>query len=235
MTGFVRCLMGAFAFLAGCPSPGWGQLQWQMRDLNFKPALMETNVVARFPFQNAGRRPVKLLAIQSSCGCTRVDKEKKTYASGEKGEIVADFVFGDRVGLQRKRILVQTDDPGESTVVLNFSVEIPEVCKAGAAFALWKIGEKKDPKTINIKTAPEVKKVTMRMKGAGFLAELNPTKNSGEYEVKITPLEVSRPVMAVIELQLEIGNGVARHHSLFALVKSDMVRQLLETPENNGK
>ena len=117
------------------------QVRWETCQFEVTATAEQTNTVARFPFKNVGTNTVRILDLRSSCGCTTATLEKKTYQSGEKGELTANFVFGQRVGLQEKTILVQTDDPKTPTTILKLRVHIPEVLKINPPFVFWKVGE----------------------------------------------------------------------------------------------
>ena len=59
-----------FLFL-GWQGIAFAQLQWDKRELEFRPTATDTNVVARFTFSNAGNYPVTILSTKISCGsCT---------------------------------------------------------------------------------------------------------------------------------------------------------------------
>ena len=42
------------------------ELKWDKRDVEFHPSLNETNVVAKYVFENVGQKTVKILSIKSS-------------------------------------------------------------------------------------------------------------------------------------------------------------------------
>jgi hypothetical protein len=93
------------------------QLQWPHRSIELRPKPDEPQVVATFPFTNAGKEPVTITSLKTSCDCTTASLAKHTYAPGEGGEITATFTVGGRSGLQSKTILVQTTDKAEGTIL----------------------------------------------------------------------------------------------------------------------
>ncbi|MBI4027625.1 MAG: DUF1573 domain-containing protein [Verrucomicrobia bacterium] len=145
-------VLGVLILLFG-PSPsGWAQLKWDNRVLEFHPPAQETNVVANFTFKNTGKYPVTIRSVKSSCSsCTTTSLEKKVYPPGEKGKLAVGFSLGDRVGLQEKEVMIQTDDPAESTVMLTMKVHILETLRITPAFVFWQVGEKTSVKTMTLK------------------------------------------------------------------------------------
>src|SRR5437763_8122569 len=81
-------------------------LKWDRPQQNFTVKPGETAVVAKYRFTNAGKAPVTIDAVRTSCGCTTATLVKKEYLPGESGEIEARFEVGNRVGHQEKTILV---------------------------------------------------------------------------------------------------------------------------------
>lgn len=101
----------------------FAELKWENAHVTTDAAPGEEVVTLRYPFKNEGEAPVTIKKISPVCGCTTADLEKKTYAPGEKGEIVAYFTIGKRTGTQSKRIIIRTDDGKKDT--LRFTVKIP--------------------------------------------------------------------------------------------------------------
>ncbi|MBI4027385.1 MAG: DUF1573 domain-containing protein, partial [Verrucomicrobia bacterium] len=88
------------------PSVALAQLSWENKLLDFHPTYAEKSVSGAFAFKNAGNYPVKILSVQSNCGCTTTKLDKNLYEPGESGQIVATFTIGQRIGFQQKDILV---------------------------------------------------------------------------------------------------------------------------------
>lgn len=97
-------------------------------------ALGQKQVVAAFPFEVAGKKPVRILNIRSSCGCTTAELAKDVYRPGESGQIEARFVLGNRQGFQRNVIQVITD---RGTQKLYFEVNIPALWELSSRVFVW--------------------------------------------------------------------------------------------------
>jgi hypothetical protein len=67
------------------------------------------SAVHEFVFTNASGRPMKILTVQASCGCTTPDWSKDVVAPGKTGYIQASFNPKGRPGYFNKTLTVTTD------------------------------------------------------------------------------------------------------------------------------
>lgn len=70
-----------------------------------------------FTFTNLAARPVKILAVQPSCGCTIPDWTKEQVPTGKTGFIRASYNPKDRPGYFDKTLAVTTDLDGNPIVL----------------------------------------------------------------------------------------------------------------------
>jgi hypothetical protein len=78
-----------------------------------------------FKFTNKGSGMLSIDKVQPTCGCTGATVgEKTTYAKGESGEIKVEFQTQGREGPQEKSIIIETNDPDNSTVTLKVKCDI---------------------------------------------------------------------------------------------------------------
>ena len=77
-----------------------------------------------FKFTNAGRGPLKIEKIKSSCGCTVPELTKKEYASGESGSIKVAYRTGSHPGSRKRYITVPSNDKARPTVRLTIKARI---------------------------------------------------------------------------------------------------------------
>jgi hypothetical protein len=73
--------------------------------------------VYEFSFLNKSARPVKILGVQPSCGCTTPGWSKEPVAPGKTGFIKASFDPKGRPGYFNKSLTVTTDLDGNSVVL----------------------------------------------------------------------------------------------------------------------
>ena len=209
-----------FCGLAASTS-AWAQLTRDNRQLDFRPTIQETNVVARFTFSNVGNQPVTVTSVKSTCDCTTTRLDKKTYLPGEKGEIIANFKIGNRIGLQQKNIFVQTDDPSDPVSQLTLRVFIPELVKITPGFVFWKIGEDKTVKTITLKVAHDspIKIIGVSSTNERLFPQLKTIKAGEEYVVTVTPSDTTEPAKATLRIESDFPKDKPRAFSAYAYIK----------------
>lgn len=78
-----------------------------------------------YHFKNAGTEPLLISRAVASCGCTIPSYPKEPIPPGGEGEIVVEFNSTNRVGTQRKNVLVYSNGQEES-MSIGFVVEVKE-------------------------------------------------------------------------------------------------------------
>jgi hypothetical protein len=90
-----------------------------------------------FGFKNEGRRPLRLVAVRASCGCTTPEYSREPVAPGETGFIKVAYDSNGRPGIIDKDVTVQTDgDPVFVTLlikgaVMNDKIKGPQLTQLG--------------------------------------------------------------------------------------------------------
>lgn len=74
-------------------------------------------VTHNFQFDNTSDRPVKILAVKPSCGCTTPDWTKDVIAPGGKGFVAAKYDPKSRPGHFNKTLTITTDGGGDAFVL----------------------------------------------------------------------------------------------------------------------
>src|SRR5437016_4042843 len=105
-------------------APAFAELKWDKVVQRFERTPDDKEVEAHYTFRNTGTTPVTIKSLRPSCGCTTARLEKKTYAPGEQGEVVARFAFGGRKDLHHLSIIVATDDKTAEPDQLHLLVNI---------------------------------------------------------------------------------------------------------------
>lgn len=75
------------------------------------------SVTHTFEFENTSDRPVKILIVKPSCGCTTPDWSKEGIKPGGKGYVTAKFDPKSRPGFFNKTLAITTDYSNESIVL----------------------------------------------------------------------------------------------------------------------
>jgi Protein of unknown function (DUF1573) len=82
------------------------------------------NVSTDFTFINKSGRPVKILNVQPSCGCTTPEWTREPIADGKSGTVKASFDPRGKIGYFNKSITVTTDFNGTPiTLAIKGNVE----------------------------------------------------------------------------------------------------------------
>jgi hypothetical protein len=100
--------------IVACPIFGWSQLAEPIQfieKVHDFGEILEVNGLAvfDFTFTNRATRPVKILTVQPSCGCTIPDWTKQQTPPGKTGFIRASYNPKDRPGYFDKTLSITTD------------------------------------------------------------------------------------------------------------------------------
>lgn len=143
----VCCLVLA---LAGCDRWASGRLEWEAKrqDVLVLPGGGAREV--KFRFRNVGRGPVTLVGFDADCRCTVAQGRLRRYEPGEDGELPINIHFGSNWGRQRKRIRVQTNEPGAPWHVLEVDGRVGDPLAVRPQLVWWAKGAAPEPRTVEI-------------------------------------------------------------------------------------
>ena len=183
-------------------------LEWPQKTVEVKTEAQTPVVEVRFPFRNNGTTPVDVTQVESSCGCTTVALEKRHYAPGEGGEIVARYRVDDHTGLQKKNVLVATND-GTEPVELTLAVRIPEVLHIAPSFVTWKHNEVIQPKTITVEVVQEapLREIAVQSSSEAVTAVLQTITKGRKYQITVTPSHTDQNVFATLAIRCQFGDN----------------------------
>lgn len=218
-------ILGLATFLA-LSAPGWavaqqGNLVFAKTEITEKPAIKQTEMVAKFAFQNRGTRPVRILEIKTDCGCcTTGNPGKDSYAPGEQGEIAVTFKFGAFTGVQRKGVVVKTDDPAQPYVPLAVIAHLPEVLTLGSNVLLWEANEPAKSKSITVTThhAMPVKEVLAATDSRSLKVAVERI-GASEFRVHVTPSESQRDISATLQVEAVLEDSQRKWLNAFVRVR----------------
>jgi len=88
-----------------------GTIKFKKELIDFGEIESGKTVELNFEFENTGDTPLTIKNIETSCGCTTTQLEKKVYKPAEKGVIPVKFFSGGYSGKVTKSITVTSDDP----------------------------------------------------------------------------------------------------------------------------
>ena len=148
-------LAAALVPLCWVPGSAFAQLQWQEKQIERHLSLDDAQAVVDYPFVNAGKYPVKIASVTTSCGCTVAQADKALYAPGDKGRITATYTVPFLAESQQKAIWVDTDDPRQPRTTLQLNVDLPPLFKVVPASLSWKVNGDMSPKTLVVEFVPK--------------------------------------------------------------------------------
>ena len=214
----------ALAFLAALlllTGRGCAELQWDKPVQQFQRTPADGEIEVRFTFKNTGAAPVTIKTLRPSGGCTTAHLEKKTYAPGETGEVVAHFVFGDRKGPQRKTIEVRTDDAPTEPALLDLRVNIHDPLTIAPALVFWKRGEPAELKTVQLTAdaGQQVRIKSVTSSNPRLPAKLVAIKAGEQYAVSVQPADTAQKESAEISVLTDFPADAPRTYILHARVK----------------
>jgi Protein of unknown function (DUF1573) len=129
-------LIAAIAIYVICSTKSFGQLAepllFQEKIHDFGEILEQNgNADHRFVFTNNSGRPIRIISVQASCGCTTPDWTKETIAHGKTGFVAASFDPKGRPGYFNKSLTIATNLPNvpiilqvKGTVVSALSMKV---------------------------------------------------------------------------------------------------------------
>ena len=210
-----------FAALLLTTGHGLAELKWDKPVQSFQRTPADGEIEVHFTFRNAGAAPVTIKTLRPSCGCTTAHLEKKTFAPGEAGEVVAHFVFGDRKGPHRKTIEVRTDDAPMEPVMLDLRVNIHDPLTIAPALVFWKRGEPGEAKTVQLTVDAEqhVRIKSVVSSNPRVAAKLETIKVGEQYAVSVTPVDTTQKESAEISVLTDFPADAPRIYILHARVK----------------
>lgn len=176
------------------------QLQFEHTAVQHQAALSEEGYTAVFPFTNTGDETVEITGIQSTCGCTVPELDKRIYAPGESGELEAVFTYGARVGQQRKLVRVSTDAGMHE---LQIAVIIPQRYEIERRLLTWSAEETGEAKAFVIEFHHNTP-VTLDeadLLPREFTTEAKWNEDGSRLELRVTPEADLRPGLRRGELR----------------------------------
>lgn len=105
-----RSGLGALLLGASTALFAQGNVRFQKLKHDFGEVREENGPVSTiFSFENAGARPVKLLSVKATCGCTTPVWSRDSVLPGSQGFVKVEYNPLGRPGVFSKEILVETD------------------------------------------------------------------------------------------------------------------------------
>ena len=158
---------------------------------------------------NEGQTVVTIEGLKPSCGCTTAALEKKTYAPGETGVVIARFDIGQRVGVHSKTVAVKIEGK-QTPAVLTLVVTIPELLKIEPNLVIWEKGEANKPKEIAIRSLPgqSIRALKVTSTDPRMRTKVEMVKDGQDYLISVTPESTEAPVFAILNIESNVANEI---------------------------
>ncbi|QBG49052.1 DUF1573 domain-containing protein [Verrucomicrobia bacterium S94] len=181
------------------------QLEWDQEFIRLKAHPLQEKMQIEFNYRNVGDQPVKIVRMDSSCGCLVPQKGPRTVAPGESGSITAEFMLRGRSGKQKKHILVTTDRNAQVPYRLDIEVDIPGSYLPSVKRVIWERAETYESRTVRLTNHyHEPINLIEVLPSIGTLrTELKTVKPGFEYDLTITPEPGVKNLRAFIRLKPE--------------------------------
>lgn len=196
-------------------------LVWESKTIELKAEPGQSSATVEFAFRNDAEEVVEIVKVSTSCGCTTAKIDKKRFAPGEAGSITGKFDFGPREGMQTKLFRVVTSNGKHE--ILKLTVDIPILYTFQGKMFVWTVSSDNDkPRICQLlnQSSKAIHIASVKSSSPAFEATLEETRTGFEYELTITPKDVSRPARSVITITTEpIPGNKPRVYRLYAVIR----------------
>ena len=182
------------------------ELAWAQKTVELQGDARSPVLEAHFHFTNIGSSPVEIRNVESSCGCTTAALEKRIYKPQESGEIVAKYTVGTHTGLQRKTLLVLTDD-GTAPTTLTLVAHILEILRVTPSVVSWSHNEATAPKHISLELVQDAPfdEISVDSSSPHATAKLVPVTKGRKYDLVVIPEQTDRFLLAKLTVHCRFG------------------------------
>ncbi len=209
-------------------SSTFGELSFETMSLEKKAAQDNKSVMFEFPFE-VKEKDVEIKSLAEMCPCLSAWIEprnpdrsmKKSWKVGEKGTIKVKFDTMSFVGKVEKAVGLQLK--GEQKLdYLKVAIVVPELIKMEPRTLKWDQGGKAEAKVLKITMQGDepikVLGVSATRKEA-FPYELKTIKEGKEYELHVTPTDVSKGGICVFRFLTDAKNKRFKRAVAYASVR----------------
>ena len=232
-----RLILGAIVSLLSFQ--GLYALKFDQTTMLVKAEGGETVLHAQFKFINDGDKPVKIVSVRPSCGCTTATLDKKIFGPKEEGTIKAALSVGDREGFQSKTIAVTTDEGNGVAYLLTFNADIPELFTIEPRLLFWQYRGPLETQAIFVQYAhgQAVKLLTVKGQDRLFRTTIQPLRDHSGVKVLVTPESTQKSAQCQMALIFEVDGKrkISRNVFLKILPDPSSVDPLAQTPRKQTR
>lgn len=189
-------------------------LKWEQQTLNVQVHPTQLTAPAVFHFSNVGKTPVSISSVKVSCGCLEPQVGKKILAPGERGELIIIFNLNNRLGPQKKSVMVKTDDGKETRLAIK--TDIPKSYTVTPMLMKWAVDNPMPVKTARLtNTNPfPIQLISAVSSTEKVSVELKVIRAGFEYEVIVPRPVAGNNVRSVVRIKTEPPPGETKSKDL---------------------
>ena len=205
-----------FGFNARCAA----ELSFSTTRLDVKAASGQALVHVKFPFKNTGKKEIRFVHSEASCGCMASGVLPRAVAAGEEGVITVDMSLKGRSGHVEGTLLLSTEPASRGPYLLTVAVDIVEQDTVRPRTVVWDRNEPLSEKTVNLSiTEPRATSVS-RVECFSPVFEVSSVSESkpGAFDIAIRVKDTSRATGAVLKIKTVTGKSLDEH-LVFAQVR----------------
>jgi hypothetical protein len=206
---------GAFAI------PARAAIEWDQTTAHVNATAGDPDVVVYYRFHNRGTRPLTIVAARPDCECTQASFTPGAIPAGAAGVVKAVLTVGERVGAQRKTILVYDDAAPDTPSRLTLDVAIAEVVTYRPRIAHWHVGETPTEKVLELVPTGtrEIKGIAAPRPVPGLTTRLEAVNGGRSYRLHLQPQSTLERRSVVVRCDATFADGTIAPVTVYALVR----------------
>jgi hypothetical protein len=190
------------------------ELVWESKESKASASLTDKLVKLTFKAKNTSDKEIQIVSGKASCDCmSLVTKFPFSVLPGKEVEIIANYDTTGKVGENRGRVLLQSD---EEHITLLVEVTIPAPVTMSSRFLIWKKDER-DERKITIEAHPDWKGSIDAANSGDAAVAAKLVKTSTGYELLVTPDESLPKKRTWVKLPGKDHEGKAYEYSIFLI------------------
>lgn len=170
------------------------QLAFPQRAVEWSVGPQDRVLTAKFPFRNAGKEPIVIVALETSCGCVKATSARLDFAAGESGEIAVEYTPGLAGGAQHQSVTVMTSETPTVRHVLELraTVATREATASPLAAAIV------PAQLIWVRAPLAAKRVTIDLVAAQAESAEVSAEPAAAFELAITPPDAAKRMVVAV-------------------------------------
>lgn len=212
--------------LVGSLAPLQAQLKFDATEKTQSISAREDRLTTTFNFTNNTNRKIRIIEVESNCGCMKATSDAKFYEPGQSGKVEAVFNMLGKSGKLRKTVTLKTDIANQGEIPLSVIVDIQPVFTLEPSLLTWKMGEPATPKKVIVRItdsqAIHVTQASPNKKGVN--TAIRTVEDGKVYEIEVTPSSTAAKLNGAIGIKTDCS--VSRLQQQLAFYRIDTAETL---------